>query len=450
MEVTDIVLPDVDTVLDNGLRVVVVRTPVVPLVELRLVVPCGRTVPRDAARSELLAACLLHHHEAERIDRELAAVGGELRAGTDARRLILSGFALGGDARDGLPVLLDVLAEALLGFGCPPGALAHERAALAERLRVAWSHPAAVARAALQRHRFGDDFAALEIPDPAQLPAVGFEDLRALHASAVRPAGSVLVLTGDLDPDRALALVEAALKCWPRGRGFARTPGPPPVRGGRLRPYDRPGAVQSHIRLSARALPRTDPAFPALQLADLAFGGYFASRLVDNLRERNGYAYTARSGIDSAPGSGTLVVEADTSTASTAAALAAIRGELHRFVRQPPSAAEIDAARRYAIGSTTTAMASPGSLAMAVANLVEVGVGPAWLHEQAERLGSVTMRHVMAVARKFYDFRAFTGVVVADGASATVAGLVAGDDGDDQGDGDGDDDNGGHGGPSFG
>lgn len=77
MEVTDIVLPDVDTVLDNGLRVVVVRTPVVPLVELRLVVPCGRTVPRDAARSELLAACLLHHHEAERIDRELAAVGGE-------------------------------------------------------------------------------------------------------------------------------------------------------------------------------------------------------------------------------------------------------------------------------------------------------------------------------------------------------------------------------------
>lgn len=443
-------LPDVDTVLDNGLRVVVVRTPVVPLVELRLVVPCGRREPRDAVRAELLAACLFHHHEAERIDRALAAVGGELRAGTDARRLIVSGFALSDGARDGLPVLLDVLAGALHEPGRPPGALVHERAALAGRLRVGWSHPAAAARAALQRHRFGDGYAALEIPDPQRLAEVGDEELSALHERAVRPAGSVLVLTGDLAPDRVFALVGSLLGGWPRGGAPLRTPGPPPVRGGGLRLHDLPGAVQSHIRLSAQALPRTDPSFPALQLADLAFGGYFASRLVANLRERNGYAYTARSGIDSAPGSGTLVVEADTSAAATAVALTEIRSELRRFVRQPPSAAEIDAARRYAIGSTTTAMASPGSLAMALANLVDVGVGSDWLHEQPARLGDVTVSQVTDVAREFFDPRAFTGVVLADQASAAVAGLVAGDHGDDESDGDGDDEDGGHGVPSRG
>ncbi|WP_018547828.1 M16 family metallopeptidase [Streptomyces sp. LaPpAH-108] len=407
-------LPGIDTVLDNGLRVVVVRTRVVPLVELRLIVPCGRLEPHDAARAELLAATLFHRPDAEEADGALADVGAELQAGTDARRLIVSGFAL----RDGLPVLLDACADAVLGYRCPPQALAQERARLAARLRVAWSHPAAAARAALQRHRFGEAYAALEIPDPTHLDGTGVEALRALHETAVRPAGSVLVLAGDLDPDRALALVTEALGHWPRGGTAARTPGPPPVRGGGLRLYDRPGAAQSQIRLTARALPRTDPAFPALQLADLVLGGYFASRLVTSLRERKSYAYGARSGIDSAPGSGTLVIETDTSAEHTVAALAEIRRVLRRFVQEPPSAAEITSARRYAIGSTATAMGAPGSLAMALANLIEVGVGPSWLHEQARRLHEVTERQVGELAVEFYDPAAFTGVVIADAAAS--------------------------------
>ena len=48
--------PAVDTVLASGLRVIAVRRPAVPMVELRLEIPFGGTHRTHPARAELLAA----------------------------------------------------------------------------------------------------------------------------------------------------------------------------------------------------------------------------------------------------------------------------------------------------------------------------------------------------------------------------------------------------------
>ena len=49
----------VDTVLASGLRVIAVRRPAVPMVELRLRIPFGGTHRTHPARAELLAATML-------------------------------------------------------------------------------------------------------------------------------------------------------------------------------------------------------------------------------------------------------------------------------------------------------------------------------------------------------------------------------------------------------
>ncbi|MDT7712303.1 MAG: zinc protease, partial [Pseudonocardiales bacterium] len=73
----------VDAVLDNGLRVIAVRRPAVPMVELRLRVPFGGTHRTHPARAELLAATLLQgtaRRDRFAIDKALAAIGGDLSA----------------------------------------------------------------------------------------------------------------------------------------------------------------------------------------------------------------------------------------------------------------------------------------------------------------------------------------------------------------------------------
>ncbi|HEX8932596.1 MAG TPA: insulinase family protein, partial [Pseudonocardiaceae bacterium] len=100
----------VDTVLDNGLRVIAVRRPAVPMVELRLRIPFGGTHRTHSARAELLAATLLQgtaRRDRFAIDKVLAAIGGDLSAGVDPEHLSVAGSALA----SGLDVVLDVLGD---------------------------------------------------------------------------------------------------------------------------------------------------------------------------------------------------------------------------------------------------------------------------------------------------------------------------------------------------
>ena len=120
--------------------------------------------------------------------------------------------------------------------------------------------------------------------------------------------------------------------------------------------------MQSQLRLSAPALPRLDRRYAALQLANLVFGGYFSSRWMENVREDKGYTYGAHSGTEFVPGGAVLSVETDVASDVTAAALLETRYELGRMTAVPPTADEIDAARRYAVGSLLISLDSQGGL----------------------------------------------------------------------------------------
>jgi len=393
--------------------VIAVRRPTVPMVELRLAVPFGGTHPTHAARAEVLAATLLNgtaRRNRFHIDTELAAVGGELNAVVDPEYLSISGSALA----TGLPVLLDVLADALTAASHATGEVTRERTRLAERITMSRAQPRVIAREALQRHRYGDHPAAREMPAPEQVMEVTAAAVRALHKRAVVPRGAVLVLVGDLTPAKAVDAVAGALAGWTSARPATELAQLPEVPGGDVQLVHRAGAVQSSLRLSAQALPRTDPRYPALQLANLVFGGYFSSRWVENIREDKGYTYGAHSGFEFTPHGATLLADADTASEVTAAALLETRYELGRIALVPPRESEVDSARRYAIGSLTIATSSQAGLAGNLAGLAALGLDAEWLRSHPARLQAVSTEQVAEAAADFLAPSRFTGVLVGD------------------------------------
>ncbi|MDQ3155025.1 MAG: insulinase family protein [Actinomycetota bacterium] len=406
-------LSTVDDVLNNGLRVIAVRRPGVPMVELRLVVPFGGTHPTHAARAEVLASTLLHgtaRRDRFGIDTELATVGGALHAGVDPEHLSASGSVLA----TGLPVLLDVLGDALTGASHATAEVTRERARLVERITMSRSQPRVIAREALQRHRYGDHPAAREMPDAEQVADVTSAAVRALHHRAVVPRGSVLVLVGDLTPAKAIDAVAAALGAWSSERSATELAPLPDVAGGDLQLVHRPGAVQSALRLSAQALPRTDPRYAALQIANLIFGGYFSSRWVENIREAKGYTYSAHSGFEFTMHGATLLADADTASDVTAAALLETRYELGRIAVVPPAAEEIDNARQYALGTLMIGTSSQSGLAGNLTALAALGLDGEWLRSHPARLQAVTSDAVADTAAEFLAPSRFTGVLVGD------------------------------------
>jgi zinc protease len=408
-------LQSVDTVLDNGLRVIAVHQPTVPMAELRLRIPFAGADHKHAAIAEVLAATLLtgtQRRDRVAMDTDLALVGGELAAGVDPERLAIGGNALA----SGFDTLLDVLADALTAAAYREEEIEGERARLVERIAVARSQPSVIAREALQRRRYGDHPFTRETPEAADVATVTVDEVRAMHRNSVLPKGSVLVFVGDVAPEVAVAKIGAALAGWTSEKSAVELPDLPDVLGGDVLFVPRPGAVQSQLRLSAQAIPRADPRYPALQLANLVFGGFFSSRLVENIREDKGYTYHARSSLEFTVRGATLLVDADTASEVTAPALLEMRYELGRLGVVPPTAEEVETVRQYAIGSLLIATASQTGLASQLAALAPLGLGAEWLVEHPNRLKEVTADQITAAALEFFSPTRFTGVVVGDAA----------------------------------
>ncbi|MEV6910357.1 pitrilysin family protein [Amycolatopsis sp. NPDC051071] len=406
-------LSHVDTTLTNGLRVLAVRKATVPLVELRMWIPFAGDDALHPATAEVLAETLLTgtaRRDRIEIDADLALIGGDLASGVDPERLAITGTGLA----DGLPTMLDVLADALTGASYAGAEVERERERLIERIAVSRTQPRTIAREALQKHRYGNHPAVREVPQAEDVAVVTPEQVRALHQASVLPRGSVLVIVGDIDPQTIIGDLEKALGGWASDRSALRLPALPDLEGGNVLLVPRAGAVQSQIRLSAQTVPRTDPRYAALQLANLAYGGYFSSRLVENIREDKGYTYSAHSGFEFTDQTAVVNVDADTATDATAAALLETRYELARLGLVPPTADEVESVRQYAIGSLVTAASSQGGLAAQLAALAATGLGAEWLAGHPGRLAAVTEEDVANAALEFFAPQRFTGVVVGD------------------------------------
>ncbi len=386
--------------LGNGLTVWAVRKPGIPLVQLRLVLPtCRSKVSRsDGARQRVLARTLLAGtslHSQNELAARLQGIGGGLSVGADAEDLSLSGSALSTN----LVPLLELTREALAEPTFPAGEVATERGRLQEELAMAASQPSTMARLAMTSRVFGSHPYGQPLPSADEVGRVTRGQLAAYRRDRVGPSGGHLVLVGDVTTGRLLDAAEAALGTWSSGSPAEGLPTPPTFAPGPVTIVDRPGSVQSSIRMAAPALPRQHPDSPALALAVTIFGGSFSSRLNANLREDKGWTYSPYAGIEHLQAADLLTVSADVATEVTAASLVEVVYELGRMATRPVTAEELESARRYRVGSMALSLQTQSGLASQLVVLASVGLDVAWLRGMPGRFAKVTVEDVLRVSR---------------------------------------------------
>jgi predicted Zn-dependent peptidase len=383
--------------LSGGLTVIAIRRPAVPLVELRLRVPFGRA---PLARATLLSQALFTGTGAMSsidIAAELQTVGGGLSAGLDPDWLLVTGNSLA----SGLERMLEILAGVLTDPKYPAEEVATERERLVDNIQVAQSQPSHLARTALLGRMYGRHPYAVQTPEPEQVRGVRPAQLRALHADRVRPDGAVLVLVGDINPEKAIDAVDKALGSWTGPGRDATVPPTPALEPGPLLLVDRPGSVQSSLRLALPAVARTDPDYAALQLANLVFGGYFSSRWVENIREDKGYTYGPHSSIEQFVAGSALVAAAEVATEVTGPSLLETLYELGRIASVAPGEEELEQARRYALGTLRLNMSTQAGLAGLASIYASFGLRLDYLPEHSAALAAATREQVAEVASRY-------------------------------------------------
>lgn len=407
---------------DSGLRIVAVRKPGVPLAEVRLRVPFLGTGATHPARATLLAAAALTgagDYDRTGLAAAVQALGADLNAGVDADRLVFSGNVLAGRLRS----LLDLLALVLTEPAYAADEFATERDRETERLKIARSRAGTIAAERLATRMWGQHPYALDLAQPDAVAATTPGQVRTLHRNRVRPDGAVLVVVGDISPARVLDQAEAALEQWTGSPTGSRAPKLPAAPPGPLLVVDRRGSVQSSLRMGTDALTRTDERYPALQLANLVFGGYFSSRWTENIREDKGYTYGPHSRVEHHVLGSLLMLDVEIATDVTGPAVLETRYELGRIASLPVAETELESARQYAIGTLALSTATQAGLASTLSALAAFGLGLDWVIEHPRRLAAATVDDVADVAREFFAPSRFTSVIVGD--AATISGPLA-------------------------
>jgi zinc protease len=407
--------------LSRGVHATVVRQTGVPLVEVRVVLPLSAAQIAHSAEPLVLSGSLTSGtavHDRAALADTIGRVGGTLGASLSGDCVVIHASALAGK----LPDIVSLLAEVLSSAVYPAHEIEGDRARTADQMTIALSQPETVATEAINKRLFGRHPYGAEMPRPDAIRRVRASGLRRLHSSLVRPSSAHLVLVGDVEPRRAIAAAEEAMSGWSAGVADHRAGtlmAPAAVRRGPLFFLDRPGSVQSNIRIGGAMAQRGDDDWPAAALANAIFGGMFTSRLVENLRERNGYTYSPSSSIRHLRMTSALTIGADVSTAVTAAALVETRYELGRLVAVGVTDEELEAARRYLVGTFLLETATQSGLASALAALVASGVGHEYLWSHPTRVAKTTRGAVDAAARRYWAPSMLATVVVGDAESVT-------------------------------
>jgi len=408
-------LPTVaDTRFRSGLRVIAARKPGVPRVEARLAIPITRGGDAGkAAVITLLSKTLMSgttQRSATDIAELLQRIGGSLDVFGDQEDVTLFGSALA----PALGALLELMAEVVIDATHPEDEVGLQRARLIQEIALSRSQPETVAHEALVRRLFGRHPYGRGLPEPEDVAKVKPAALRTNQADRLLPSGSVLVLVGDISPDKAVAEAQRALEGW---KSSGMKPGlatPAPSKPGAILLVDRPGAVQTNIRIGGPAVNRKHVDWPALALANLVFGGYFVSRLVDNIREKRGYTYSPHSGVRHMRQASFFTTQADVGTEVTGPALAEINYELGRMVAGPIEAGELQSAKRYLGGTLSMSLQTQAGLAAYLSVLATDGLPIEYLRDYPKAVEDLSEEQVIVAARRYLAPHKLAYVMVGD------------------------------------
>jgi zinc protease len=178
----------------------------------------------------------------------------------------------------------------------------------------------------------------------ADLQRVRFDAVRDLHRALITAKSGQAMIVGRFAP---AALRKATLALFDGWRGLSTESVPlqfSPTPAARER-FELPGGGAAVVQLgSAVRIRADDPDYPGLLLAGEVLGGFPESRLSRRLREREGLAYEtyAQLHVRDEGDAGWLVVGA---TVATELAVASLRDELERLVRDPVTDEEVVAAK---------------------------------------------------------------------------------------------------------
>lgn len=340
--------------LANGMVVYLAEDHEFPLVELSATINVG-SMYEDAAKvglAEMTGTVMRSGGTAtnsgDQIDELVEAKGMsvETEIGMTEGTAYLS--ALKEDAQLGLDLLADILRNPVFPEDKIKLAKEEQKASISRRN----DDPMTIARREAMKVVFGPDHVLARVPEYATIASVSRKDMLDFHATYFHPDRMYLVVVGDFDSKDMLKRIENAFAGWAKAdKPLPKDPEIPDLPR-TVNVVDKADLTQTTIIMGARGIRADDPSYAGVQVANKILGGGFATRLFNEVRSRQGLAYS----VGSASGAGwrypgLFMAFTMTKSESSQKAAQAILAEIQRMVTEPVTATELAMAKDNILNS---------------------------------------------------------------------------------------------------
>lgn len=393
------------TVLDNGLRVVIVPQKDNPAVTVLVLVETGskyETKENNGISHFLEHMCFKgtkRRPNALAISTELDAIGAQYNAFTGHE---YTGYYAKVD-KNHFDKALDVVSDIYLNQVFDENEINKERGPVIEEINMVADTP---------MRKVADDFITLLYGDqPAGMPIAGpkeniqrltREDFVQYRKDHYVPEATVVVISGAVDPTVATEKVKAIFAQMEQSPKKGKLP----VSESQNEPnmhLSVKDSDQTHLVLGVRAYDRFDERRYALEVLATALGGGMSSRLFSRVREQMGAAYYVKAGADMFTDHGYLIAWAGVGNARLVESVEAIVDEFKKLKTVTLDDKELQKVKDFIVGNMMLGLETSDDVAFFYGEQELLEKKIAIAEEIAKKIQSVTATQVLDVAKDIFQ-----------------------------------------------
>jgi zinc protease len=401
-------------VLPNQLVLLVCEEHSLPFITVQLLIDSGsRKDPPGEEGLAYLAAKGLLLGTSERtltaINEELDFMGASLSSSAGRDYATLGLRVLKKDLGKGFDLFTEVLTQPTF----PEDEIHREVEKTLAAIKAAEDRPEAVAEKAFGKALFLTSPYGHPVEGTAEsLPRLTREALVRFFKAYYRPNNSILTVAGDITAEEVKAMLLPRLVKWPLEEipkvGFVSAF----AKEKKMVKIDR-AITQANIILGHAGVSRDNPDYYALTVMNYILGGGgFVSRLVGEIRNKRGLAYSVASFFDPGKYPGSFQIVLQTKNASAREAISLALQQMERIQKELVSEDELEAAKNYLVGSFPLKLDTQMKLVNFLTQVEYYGLGLDYPQKYPSLIRSVTREDVLRVAKIYLHPENYILVVV--------------------------------------
>ncbi|RJX31545.1 MAG: insulinase family protein [Oxalobacter sp.] len=409
--------------LPNGARVLFVENHALPIVDASVSLDAGsrRDPNGQSGVAGMTCAMLRRGLEARgsipamdeaQISDAIADIAADIGCSADTDRVIISLRSLSSQAERDTTV---ALASRMLSSPAFPAALLErEKTRSIAAIREDDTRPASLANKAFWRSLYGTHPYG-QVPTVETVARITQDDLRAHHRQYYVADSAVIAIVGDVSREEANVIALALTAGLPRTS--AALPVLPKIDvntfAGAQEVRQAHPASQAHILMGMPSLERGDPDYFAIIVGNYILGGGgFVSRLVHEVREKRGMAYSVRSGFSPMKQAGPFQISLQTKKEQSDEAIHVVRATLDNFLHKGPTQAELQAAKDNMIGGFALNIDTNSKMLANVSAIGYYDLPLDYLETWKRNVAKVTTHDIRAAFRRKLDPARLVTVIV--------------------------------------